>query len=146
MRSTPLIGTLTLALALPVGASAQSHLQPNSPRRPDINAFLNHKVSNTHDLVTQVRKDPQVANRYERHFAMTRQQVIDYLATLHRENLANSARYTVYSVPPSGVMKMHYETLRKGTPIFADPKGHPTLIIKCGNPAPARPADAAREP
>ena len=130
MRSILSIGTLSLALALPVLVSAQS----NTPRRPDLNAFIDHKVSDTRSLVNEARNDPAVANRYERHFAMTRQQVLDYLGSLHREPLANTAKFRVYSVPSNGAVKMHYEVLKKGTPIFADPSGHPNLIVKCGNP------------
>ena len=129
MRSSLLFIGAT-ALALPAAASVSN----GTPHRPDRNAFVDHKITDTRSLIAEVRNNPDVADRYERHFSMTRPQLLAYLRTLHRAPLAKTGEFTVYSVPPNGVVKMHHEVYRKGTPIFVDASGRPTLIAKCGNP------------
>ena len=113
-------------------------------RRPDLNAFINRKVVSSAGLVNQVRNDPAVADRYERHFSMNRRELIDYLGSLDRGTLAKAGTYTVYSVPENGRVKMHREVLKKGAPIFVDRAGRPTLVLKCGNPLVLGPARARK--
>ncbi len=114
------------ALILSLSASAVA--------RPDVNAFLNRKVSDTSGLVAQIKDDPEVADRYERHFSMSKGEVVDYMVGLHRSTLDRDGMYTVYSVPNGGRLKMHVEKLKKGEPVFVDATGRPALIVKCGNP------------
>ncbi len=131
MRHTTFtIGFSALVLAAATSASA----------RPDLNAFVDYKVSDTNSLVSQVKKDPAVADRYERHFAMSRPEVLAYLGTLHRGTLTNGGLFTIYSVPQGGRVKMHIGRLKKGEPMFLDGSGKPILIAKCGNPVVAGPA------
>lgn len=129
-----LIGSCALSLALAASASA----------RPDINAFLNRKATSTNALINQVRNDPEVADRYQRHFAMRRSEVIAYLSSLRPDKLSEDGTYTVYSVPEKGDVKMHVEKLKKGEPIMVDASGRPTLILKCGNPVVLGPARVRR--
>jgi len=123
-HSTFTIGFSALILAAASSASA----------RPDLNAFVDYKVSDTNSLVSQVKKEPAVADRYQRHFAMSRPEVLAYLSTLHRGTLANGGLFTIYSVPVDGHVKMHIGRLKKGEPVFLDGSGKPILIAKCGNP------------
>lgn len=113
-------------------------------RRPDLNAFINRKVVNTPGLVNQVMHDPEVADRYSRHFAMSRRELVEYLTALRPGKLAKSEVYTVYSVPEDGRVKMHRERLKSGAPIFVDRAGRPTLIMKCGNPLVLGPSRARK--
>ena len=117
------------AIALATLATVSAHAV-----RPDRNAFVDYKVSTVSELLSQVQSDPQVADRYMRHFGMTRSQLTEYFRTLHRENLRKAGTYTVYSIPPDGHVKMHIEHLKKGEPVFADASGNAVLIAKCGNP------------
>ena len=134
MRSTISFGLSALILSIAATASA----------RPDINAFLNSKVSDTHGLVAQIQRDPEVSDRYTRHFAMTKREVVAYAGGLHRAPLSSDGVYTVYSVPTGGRLKMHVEKLKKGEPMFVDASGRPTLIVKCGNPVVLGPRKASR--
>jgi len=102
--------------------------------RPDLNAFLNKKVDTTSELVTQAKRDPQVMDRYMRHFGMSRSEVLDYLASLHPDTIKETGVYAIYSVPEGGKIKMHIQKLEKGNKIFASNDGIPQLILLCGNP------------
>lgn len=101
--------------------------------RPEPNAFLNHRVSSVTGLVTQVRTDDEVADRFERHFGMSQSALVDYFSGLHLATLNEDGTYMVYSVPKDGVIKAHVERLDKGTKVFADANGMPILKASCGN-------------
>ncbi len=124
MRSSVSVGLSALALAISASAAA----------RPDLNSFINRKVTDTRSLVSQVKSDPEVADRYQRHFSMTKGEVVAYLSGLHRDKLDSEGMYPVYSVPDNGKLKMHMQKLKKGEPMFVDIQGRPVLIAKCGNP------------
>ena len=132
--ASTLSSTISTPLAVSVPAKA----------RPDLNAFVNRKVSNTSTLVAHVKADPEVADRYERHFSMNRQELVSYLQTLHAGKLQREGVYTVYSVPDGGRVKMHIERLKKGAPMFLDASGRPILVVKCGNPVVLGPARVRR--
>jgi len=124
------LSALILAAAVPAFA------------RPDLNSFVEYKISDTNSLVSQVKKNPVVADRYQRHFAMSRPEVVAYLSTLHRGALSKPGLYTIYSVPEGGRVKMHIGRLKKGEAVFLDASGKPILVAKCGNPVVAGPAVA----
>lgn len=102
--------------------------------RPDVNSFLNKPAKTTETLIQQVKTDPEVADRYTRHFAMSKAEVVAYLSYLRPSTIGNEGAYMIYSVPKDGRLKAHVELIKKGTPIFADALGKPALIMKCGNP------------
>lgn len=118
-------------LAVPITALA----------RPDLNAFLNKKATTVKALVEQVRSDAEVLDRYQRHFAMSKSEVMAYLSSLQPGRMDNERVYTIYSVPPGGQIKMRYAKVRAGTPVFTDFAGVPVLIAKCGNPLHRGPKD-----
>ena len=103
MRPYLSVGLSAFAFLAALPASAETPAN----HRPDLNAFVNRKASDVSSLVAQVRNDPEVADRYERHFSMSRRELIDYLGSLHRTQLAEDGLYTVYSVPEGGRVKMH---------------------------------------
>lgn len=116
--------------------------------RPDRNAFLNQKATSVGQLINQVRRDPEVMDRYRRHFAMTDREVVSFFSGLRLARLTVAGAYNVYSVPPGGYIKAHVQKLRLGTPVYADAFGNPILIVKCGNPLTLGPKapEAANEP
>lgn len=118
-----------IAIAVLVGGLAAS-----GNARPDRNAFLNTRAGNLAQLIAQVRRDPQVMDRFKRHFGMSDAEVIAYLSTLSAKRLAKKETYIVYSVPPDGHIKAHVETFFPGMGYYADAVGTPILIAKCGNP------------
>ncbi|RYG23357.1 PEP-CTERM sorting domain-containing protein [bacterium] len=132
-------------LNLPLGLSVIAFtLTATAVARPDLNSFVNRKVTDTKSLVNQINSDPVVADRYQRHFGMTRQEVVAYVSNLHRGALPETGTYTIYSVPDAGYVKMHTAKLKKGEPMFLDPSNRPILIAKCGNPVVMGPSDVRK--
>lgn len=118
------IGTLLVMGLLAAGAVA----------RPDLNAFINKDVTTTAQLVAQARNDREVMDRYQRHYGMTREEVLEYLGSLKVDTLKEEGIYAIYSVPEGGRIKLHMERLKKGHKIFSSADGEPQLVLKCGNP------------
>lgn len=120
---------LPAALTLSVACAAVA--QSNLPR----NSYLEKRVNSTSDLVQQVQMTPVVMDRYRRHFAMSGQEVLDYLSTLHVSKLSKDGVFTVYGVPhSSGDFHAHLRLLKKGEPVFVEADGTPVLQVVCGNP------------
>ena len=86
------------------------------------------------ELVSQIKSDRQVADRFMRHFSMGRDEVIEYVSSLHLGTIQKSSYFTIYSAPENGVLKSHVSFFKKGTPAFVDADGNPILRVKCGNP------------
>ncbi len=121
-------GRIALSMAL-LAVAAQSALA-----RPEKNAYLNRPAESVAQLVHQAETDREVMDRYMRHFAMDRRQVLALLKGLHVSRLKQSTRFEMYSVPDGGVLKMHRCTLHRGERVFVDRNGQPVLRLKCGNP------------
>lgn len=102
--------------------------------RPDLNAFLNNDVETVPQLVAQVRRDPEVADRFMRHYGMTKAEVIAFLSTLHVDTIKEEGIYGVYSVPEGGKIRLNLQRLKKGHKVFARPDGTPELVHLCANP------------
>lgn len=102
--------------------------------RPEQNAFINKPANTVAELVKQIEKDKEVADRFMRHFSMTKSEVIAYVRTLRRGTIQKSGYFTVYSAPENGILKAHVSFFPKGTPAFVDAEGQPILRLKCGNP------------
>ncbi len=117
---------LTAIFALTVAMAGAS--------RPEPNAFLNRKADSVAALVSQVQSDPQVMDRYRRHFGMTDQEVVQMLRSLHVAKLNDGGTYMIYSVDEkTGVIKSSAQHLKPGTRVFADANGNPVLKLNCGN-------------
>lgn len=102
--------------------------------RTDRNSFLEYKVSSTSELVNQVQTNPAVLGRYERYYAKSGPEIIAYFKTLHIGYLQSDAVYRVFSIPPSGYVKVHNQKLQRGLRVFLDPSNKPVLVWLCGNP------------
>ena len=101
--------------------------------RPEPNAFLNKNANTVQELIRAVETDPDVADRYVRHFGRSKEDVIAYFRTLHLAKLKSTGTYTIYSVDDHGVIKSHPELMKAGTIVYADAAGMPILKAKCGN-------------
>lgn len=102
--------------------------------RPDRNAYLDHSVNSVAGLVSEVRHDPQVADRFMRHFGMSKADVIAMFSKLHIAKLEEDTQVTMFSVPTGGAIRSHHAVLRKGTAVFEDADGNLVLKLRCGNP------------
>ena len=114
--------------AILVGVSA------SAMARPELNAFINKPANTSPELIAQIKADKAVADRYMRHFSMSRAEVLEYVSGLRLGTIEKSGYYTVYSVPENGVLKAHVSFFKKGTPAFVDSEGNAILRVKCGNP------------
>lgn len=120
----------TLAVAL-----VASTLSLGFGQQPPPNSYLEKRVNSTAQLIQQVQSMPVVMDRYRRHFAMSNDEVVDYLSTLRVSTLSKDGVFTVYGVPhSSGDFHSHLRLLKKGEPVFIEPDGTPVLQLVCGNP------------
>jgi hypothetical protein len=131
----------SLLISLLVMTSVSIAALAEAQRRPELNAFLNRRVTSTQQLVAQVRQDDAVADRYVRHYGMPREEIVRYFSTLHVARLKTGGAYRVYSVPEDGRIKMRVAQYAAGTAVFADASGEPVLILRCGNPLNLGPED-----
>lgn len=102
--------------------------------RPELNAFINKPANSIPELVAQIKSDPEVADRFMRHFSMSKEEVVEYVSTLRLGSLSKSGYYTIYSAPENGQLKAHVSFFKKGTPAFVDEAGNAVLRVKCANP------------
>jgi hypothetical protein len=103
-------------------------------QRMEPNSFLNKPADTVGELVAQASSDKEVMSRYMRHFGMTRDEVIAYLKTLRRGEIAEDGVYLTYNTPESGEIRARVLHYRKGTPVFVDRDGNYIMRIECGNP------------
>jgi hypothetical protein len=108
-------------------------MAPGAIARTEKNSFLNRPVRNTVDLVNQLRKDPEVRDRYTRHFGKSVDQLASEFSQLHLARLAVAGDYLVYNVDDHGIVHSRMLHLFAGTPVFMDAQGNPVLKKSCGN-------------
>lgn len=102
--------------------------------RPELNAFINKPANTVPELIAQIKSDKKVADRFMRHFSMSKEEVLEYVGGLHLGTLQQSGYFTIYSAPDSGLIKSHISFFKKGTPAFVDADGNAILRVKCANP------------
>lgn len=102
--------------------------------RTELNSFLNRPAATSSQLVRQLKTDRVVADRYMRHFAMSKSQLVDLFSHLSVRAIAKAAHFEVYNVPSNGVLRMRHLLFGKGTKIWVDALGKPILKVSCGNP------------
>lgn len=120
-----------LAILAIITVSATSAFAQNPPR----NSYIDRRVTSAADLIRHVKTDKDVMDRYRRHFAMSDEEVIQYLSTLQVKQLDKDSVFTVYGVPRNdGVIHTHLRLLKKGEPLLVEPDGTPALMLVCGNP------------
>lgn len=126
---------LALGLAATVGA-----------RRPEPNAYLNRPVRSAAELVMQAKNDPEVMDRYMRHFALGRREVLALLSSLHLAKIKRDTPMTVFNCSEQdGVIRQRLFSIKAGAWVFADASGRPVLKMTCGNPFWTRPPEAPEE-
>lgn len=117
------IGALMVAVSVPAMA-----------QRVEPGAFVRKPAPTIQALIHQVETDPVVADRFTRHFHMTKAEVIEYLRSLHLAKLKKSGSYRIFNVHADGVVRARVFELKEGTLIFADANGKPILKKNCANP------------
>lgn len=99
-------------------------------------SFLRQPVHSAAQLANQVRRDPVVAARYEKHYGIPATQFASYVQQhLGLRRLSKGGRYQVFFVRPDGSIHSQPRVLRRGTPVFLHLRtGEPVLLAECGNP------------
>jgi PEP-CTERM motif len=109
-------------------------LAPAVVNRSEPNAFLTKPAKNHEALMSQVKNDSAVTDRFMRHFGKTREEVIDMMSGLRLDRLKEDGVYLVYNVPESGELRARSIYYKKGTPVWVDQMGNLVLKESCGNP------------
>ncbi len=109
-----------------VASSALARTEPNS--------FLNRPAYTKAELEDQIRTDSVVADRYMRHFGMTKDEVIQMVDGLTLDRLQEDGVYLVYNVPKWEEVRQRALYYKKGTLVWKDKTGEPVLKASCGNP------------
>lgn len=99
------------------------------------NSYITRPTPSKASFVKLVESDPVVMDRYMRHFAMNRAEVMDYMSQVSMSKLKEGGLYTVYNVPAAtGELRSRLLKMKKGTPIWVDRFGTPVMVVACGNP------------
>lgn len=109
-------------------------LATTSLARPEPNAFLNKGATDLYGIMRQVKNDPQVLERFEKHYGLSKWQIIEYFRHLKPGRIAEPGAYIVYNVKPDGIVRSRIFNLRAGTLVYVDESGQPVLRKRCGNP------------
>lgn len=119
-----LIGTIALLLIV-----SRANAGPMPPH-----SYLLEPAHTHEALMKHVTTNPVVLDRYMRHFAMSRSEVVQYLNDLELMRIPNDMTFVVYNVPNSGELRSRILKFKKGTKIWVDKSGRPILKEECGNP------------
>lgn len=116
-----------IALALVALASAVAFAMPP-------NSFLRRPAGDHNELMSQVKTDAVVMDRYQRHFGLERDDIITMFEGLRLSRLSKTGLYPVYNVPSSGELRVRAFELKVGTKVWVDASGQAVLLAVCGNP------------
>ncbi|MBL8040687.1 MAG: PEP-CTERM sorting domain-containing protein [Chthonomonas sp.] len=110
------------------------------------NSYLIYTVDTVPDLIAQIKKYPVVSDRFERHFGMTQDEIVDYFKTLRLSKITKAGVYTVYNVPATtGELRSQQHALKAGYRVWVNEDGKPILVHVCGNPMTRGPRVVAAE-
>ncbi|MCX7801207.1 MAG: hypothetical protein N2109_12805, partial [Fimbriimonadales bacterium] len=83
--------------------------------RPEPNAFLDRPARTVPQLLRQIRADPEVRDRFQRHYHLSAKELEAFLAGLRVARLETEGLYPVFNCRPDGVIRYRLLKLRKGT-------------------------------
>ena len=129
LKSFACVGALLLVV---VAADAQ---------RPEHNAFLNTRVVSVSELLTQLKRDPEVRDRYMRHYGLSQAEVGVYFSTLRIAKLKAPGTFRVYGVPADGQIHVTMQPMKAQALVLVDIGGAPVMRMYCGNPMTLGPKD-----
>lgn len=131
LKGLPILVTSLLA-ALLLHNEASGAPSPRMPR----GSFLRQPAYSAAQLAAQIRRDPIVAARYEKHYGVSAERFAQYVQSqLGLRRLERTGSYRVFYVRVDGTIHSNVRRLRKGTPVFVQLRsGKPVLLAECGNP------------
>ncbi|MCS6829844.1 MAG: hypothetical protein NZ749_04285 [bacterium] len=109
---------------------------PAQSARMPRGSFLREPAHSATQLALQIRRDPIVAARYEKHFNVPAVQFASYAQSqLGLRPLKHGGSYRVFFIRKDGSIGSSMRNLRKGTAVFIHLRtGKPVLLAECGNP------------
>ena len=102
--------------------------------RPELNAFLNRPVHSVDELVKQMRSDPAVLARFQKHYKMNKEELTAWFRTFRLISMPESKYYLTFNVDDRGVIRSKRVYYPRGTKVFVDRQGVPMMKRSCGNP------------
>lgn len=112
-----------------------------SAQRPERNSFLNEKALSVAAVIHQFDTDPEVRDRFRRHYAMSDEEIRSYFASLRLAKVKNPGAFRVFGVADNGVIHATTQKLRKGAVVLVEVDGTLAMRMYCGNPMTLGPAD-----
>ena len=106
----------------------------NLSQHNEPNSFLVTSAKSHDRLMSEVKSNPMVMNRFMRHFGKSHDEVVDMFNGLHASELKEDGVYLVYNVPDSGELRARSIYYKRGTPVWVDSMGNLVLKMSCGNP------------
>lgn len=110
-------------------------------QRPERNSFLNQRVVSVSELLRQLDNDPDVRDRFMRHYGLTHTEVEAYFKTLRIAKLKQPGVFRVFGVPESGQIHATLQPMKAHTLVLVDTGGAPVMRMYCGNPMTLGPKD-----
>ncbi len=109
--------------------------------RPERNAFLNERVTSVSQLLAQLERDPEVRDRFMRHYGMSRAEIQTYFKTFRIAKLKKPGVFRVFGVLASGKIHAILQRMKVRAVVFVDQAGTPVMRMYCGNPMSLGPND-----
>ena len=99
------------------------------------NSYITKPTPNKAAFLKLIQSDKTVQDRYMRHFAMNRKDLMQYMSSIKMSRLSQAGLYTVYNVPAeTGELRSRLLKMKKGEPVWVDQFGQPIMVVVCGNP------------
>lgn len=99
------------------------------------NPYLVRPAPTLAELLSQVRTNPVVFDRFSRHFQLSKEPLLEMLSGLRKVALEQDAVFEMWNVPAkTGELRSRRLTLRKGETVWVNAVGTPILKVSCGNP------------
>ncbi|MBL8048894.1 MAG: PEP-CTERM sorting domain-containing protein [Chthonomonas sp.] len=99
------------------------------------NSYITRPTPTKESFIKLLNNEPVVMDRYMRHFAMTRSEVMAYMSQISLSTVKEGGLYTVYNVPAAtGELRSKLLKMKKGEKIWVDRFGNPVMVVVCGNP------------
>jgi hypothetical protein len=122
--------TVIVAAGIEGTVLAQRHQVPAGR-----DAFLNYQVDSTDELVSVLKKNKTLRQRYAKHFGIPEDRVIAFVKeALVPYRVPRSCVVTDHGVTKDGRIYPVKVTLKKGTKVWATRSGLPILKWACANP------------
>jgi hypothetical protein len=98
------------------------------------NSYLVRPAKTHAELMKQVRTEPLVMDRYMRHYAMNREEVLSMFEDLRLSRIEKTGVFGIFGVPRDGKIQVNPQVIKKGTKVWVDASDTPILLEVCGNP------------